>query len=131
MWGYINRILGQPSLIRESSMAKFPWSGVANKVVNYSTAAKAPLSDVVLHPSLQKRIEQLARATSNTKTNLAPFRNMLFYGRPGTGKTLVAKEIARKSVMIFTSSIYFISFQTRNMLISHYSLIHTSDPDNG
>ncbi|KAI3451688.1 hypothetical protein Pfo_008353 [Paulownia fortunei] len=109
MWGYINRILGQPSLIRESSMAKFPWSGVgsraASKVLNYSTAAgaaapaqgKSALGDIVLHPSLQKRIEHLARATSNTKTHQAPFRNMLFYGPPGTGKTMVAREIARKS----------------------------------
>ncbi|KAK6150887.1 hypothetical protein DH2020_015819 [Rehmannia glutinosa] len=109
MWGYVNRILGQPSLIRESSMAKFPWSGVgsraASKLFNYSTAAgavasaqrKSPLGDIVLHPSLQKRIEHLARATSNTKTHQAPFRNMLFYGPPGTGKTMVAREIARKS----------------------------------
>ncbi|KAL0378145.1 UNVERIFIED_CONTAM: ATPase family AAA domain-containing protein 3 [Sesamum radiatum] len=108
MWGYINRILGQPSLIRESSMAKFPWSGLgsrASKVLNFSTAAgasapaqsKSALGDIVLHPSLQKRIEHLARATSNTKTHQAPFRNMLFYGPPGTGKTMVAREIARKS----------------------------------
>ncbi|KAL3813195.1 hypothetical protein ACJIZ3_014463 [Penstemon smallii] len=109
-WGYINRILGQPSLIRESSMAKFPWSGVGtratNKILNYSTAAgaaalaqknKSTLGDIVLHPSLQKRIEHLARATSNTKIHQAPFRNMLFYGPPGTGKTMVAREIARKS----------------------------------
>lgn len=109
MWGYVNRILGQPSLIRESSLAKFPWSGVgsrvANKVLSYSTAAqaataqsKSTLGDVVLHPSLQKRIEHLARATSNTKIHQAPFRNMLFYGPPGTGKTMVAREIARRSV---------------------------------
>ncbi|KAL1555739.1 ATPase family AAA domain-containing protein 3C-like [Salvia divinorum] len=108
MWGYVNRILGQPSLIRESSLAKYPWSGVgsrvANKVLSYSTAAgaaaaqrKSALGDVVLHPSLQKRIEHLARATSNTKIHQAPFRNMLFYGPPGTGKTMVAREIARKS----------------------------------
>ncbi|XP_051140805.1 uncharacterized protein LOC127258146 [Andrographis paniculata] len=108
-WGYINRILGQPSLIRESSIAKFPWSGIGSravsKVLNYSTAAgaaastksKSPLGDVILHPSLQKRIEHLARATSNTKSHQAPFRNMLFYGPPGTGKTMVAREIARKS----------------------------------
>lgn len=107
-WGYINRILGQPSLIRESSMAKFPWSGLvsrgANKVRNFSTGAGANLAesktkfgDIVLHPSLQRRIEHLARATSNTKSHEAPFRNMLFYGPPGTGKTMVAKEIARKS----------------------------------
>lgn len=105
MWGYINRILGQPSLIRESSIAKFPWSGLVsrgvNKVMNYSTAAakqsKPTLGDVVLHPSLQRRVEQLARATANTKSHEAPFRNMLFYGPPGTGKTMVAREIARKS----------------------------------
>lgn len=108
-WGYINRILGQPSLIRESSIAKFPWSGMVsrgtNKVLNYSTAAgggrpgenKTSFGNIILHPSLQRRIEHLARATSNTKSHQAPFRNMLFYGPPGTGKTMVAREIARKS----------------------------------
>ncbi|OVA18738.1 AAA+ ATPase domain [Macleaya cordata] len=108
-WGYINRILGQPSLIRESSIAKYPWSGMVSrgvgKVLNYSTAAggtgptgrKTNFGGIVLHPSLQRRIEQLARATANTKAHQAPFRNMLFYGPPGTGKTMVAKEISRKS----------------------------------
>lgn len=108
-WGYINRILGQPSLIRESSMAKFPGSRIMsqakNKVLNYSTSAREKksvgiqngLGNVILHPSLQRRIVHLARATSNTKAHQAPFRNMLFYGPPGTGKTMVAREIARKS----------------------------------
>ncbi|KAJ8544795.1 hypothetical protein K7X08_017378 [Anisodus acutangulus] len=108
-WGYINRILGQPSLIRESSMSRFPWSGmisqVANKGLKFGTAtglaatqqSKSPLGNIVLHPSLQRRIEHLARATANTKSHQAPFRNMLFYGPPGTGKTMVAREIARKS----------------------------------
>lgn len=108
-WGYINRILGQPSLIRESSMAKFPGSRMMsqakNKVLNYSTLAREKksvgiqngLGNVILHPSLQRRIVHLARATSNTKAHQAPFRNMLFYGPPGTGKTMVAREIARKS----------------------------------
>ncbi|GFY86465.1 AAA-type ATPase family protein [Actinidia rufa] len=95
-WGYINRILGQPSLIRESSIAKFPWSGIvsrgANKLLSHIPAAglvsaesKSKFGNVVLHPSLQRRIEQLARATANTKSHEAPFRNMLFYGPPGTG----------------------------------------------
>ncbi|CAN8257699.1 unnamed protein product [Cochlearia groenlandica] len=108
-WGYINRILGQPSLIRESSMGRFPWTGslsqLKNKVSKFSTSAGAaasaegekPLENVVLHPSLKNRIERLARATANTKSHQAPFRNMMFYGPPGTGKTMVAKEIARKS----------------------------------
>uniref|UniRef100_A0A2P2IQ18 Uncharacterized protein MANES_02G094700 n=2 Tax=Rhizophora mucronata TaxID=61149 RepID=A0A2P2IQ18_RHIMU len=108
-WGYINRILGQPSLIRESSIAKNPLSAVVsqarNRVMKYNTAAgttsplesKNGFKNIVLHPSLQKRIEHLARATANTKSHQAPFRNMLFYGPPGTGKTMVAREIARKS----------------------------------
>ncbi|PHT89018.1 hypothetical protein T459_04131 [Capsicum annuum] len=108
-WGYINRILGQPSLIRESSMSRFPWSGmisqVANKGLKFGTAAglpatgqsKSAFGSIILHPSLQRRIEHLAKATANTKTHQAPFRNMLFYGPPGTGKTMVAREIARKS----------------------------------
>ncbi|KAG5621088.1 hypothetical protein H5410_006306 [Solanum commersonii] len=108
-WGYINRILGQPSLIRESSMSRFPWSGmisqVANKGLKFGTAAgssatgqsKSAFGNIILHPSLQRRIEHLARATANTKSHQAPFRNMLFYGPPGTGKTMVAREIARKS----------------------------------
>ncbi|XP_044470693.1 ATPase family AAA domain-containing protein 3 isoform X2 [Mangifera indica] len=108
-WGYINRILGQPSLIRESSIGKFPWSGLLpqarNKMLSNRTAAGATESvefkkhngGIILHPSLQRRIEHLAKATSNTKIHQAPFRNMMFYGPPGTGKTMVAREIARKS----------------------------------
>lgn len=109
-WGYVNRILGQPSLIRESSIGKFPWSGLLsqamNKVIRNKTSAgtAGPVEaiknngDIILHPSLQRRIQHLAKATSNTKIHQAPFRNMLFYGPPGTGKTMVAREIARKSV---------------------------------
>ncbi|KAF3321537.1 ATPase family AAA domain-containing protein 3-like protein [Carex littledalei] len=107
VWGYVDRILGQPSLIRESSRGKYPWSGFSSRAM--STASKNltkennpgkngnGFGDVILNPSLQKRIQQLAGATANTKAHQAPFRNMLFYGPPGTGKTLAARELARKS----------------------------------
>ncbi|CAE6155887.1 unnamed protein product [Arabidopsis arenosa] len=104
-WGYINRMLGQPSLIRESSMGRFPWASSMSQLKNRISGAaaasaaegKKPLDNVILHTSLKKRIEHLARATANTKSHQAPFRNMMFYGPPGTGKTMVAREIARKS----------------------------------
>lgn len=108
VWGYVDRILGQPSLIRESSRGKYPWSGFSSRAM--STVSKNltkennpgkngnGFGDVILNPSLQKRIQQLAGATANTKAHQAPFRNMLFYGPPGTGKTLAARELARKSV---------------------------------
>ncbi|CAN1359007.1 ATPase family AAA domain-containing protein 3 [Linum perenne] len=105
MWSYVDRVLGQPSLIRESSRGKYPWSGAFKRGLSSlsSGASKRTPSngngfgDVILHPSLQKRIQQLANATANTKSHQAPFRNMLFYGPPGTGKTMAARELARKS----------------------------------
>lgn len=103
----MDRILGQPSLIRESSRGKYPWSGVITR--SMSSLARGSdkgsssnngkgFGDVILHSSLLKRIEQLARATANTKSHQAPYRNVLFYGPPGTGKTMAARELAQKSV---------------------------------
>ncbi|KAK6118482.1 hypothetical protein DH2020_047749 [Rehmannia glutinosa] len=106
IWSYVDRILGQPSLIRESSRGKYPWSGLFSRGMstlsrgaNKSSGSQNGngFGDVILHPSLQKRIQQLANATANTKAHQAPFRNMLFYGPPGTGKTMAARELARKS----------------------------------
>ncbi|KAG7980720.1 hypothetical protein I3843_05G197800 [Carya illinoinensis] len=105
IWSYVDRILGQPSLIRESSRGKYPWSGLFSRAMSTLSRGvdKGSLKngngfgDVILHPSLKKRIEQLAGATANTKSHQAPFRNMLFYGPPGTGKTMAARELARKS----------------------------------
>ncbi|CAB4302187.1 unnamed protein product [Prunus armeniaca] len=105
IWSYVDRILGQPSLIRESSKGKYPWSGLFSRSIGtlsrggnkgHTKDGKA-FGDVILHPSLQRRIEHLANATTNTKSHQAPFRNMLFYGPPGTGKTMAAREMARKS----------------------------------
>ena len=109
----MDRILGQPSLIRESSRGKYPWSGSVSRALSTLRGKGSAIKngkgfgDVILHPSLQKRIEHLAKATANTKSHQAPFRNMLFYGPPGTGKTMVARELARKSVCI----IFYICFK--------------------
>ncbi|NP_001333796.1 AAA-type ATPase family protein [Solanum lycopersicum] len=104
VWSYVDRILGQPSLIRESSRGKYPWSGFFSRAMSTlkganggSAKSEKGFGDVILHPSLEKRIQQLANATANTKSHQAPFRNMLFYGPPGTGKTMVARELARRS----------------------------------
>ena len=107
IWSYVDRILGQPSLIRESSRGKYPWSGLFSRRMSIlsrgadrgsSLTNGEGFGEVILHPSLQKRIKQLSSATANTKSHQAPFRNMLFYGPPGTGKTMAARELAKKSV---------------------------------
>lgn len=100
----MDRILGQPSLIRESSRGKYPWSGFFKRAMSSfsrggsASQAEKGLEDVVLNPSLKKRVSQLVRTMTYTKAHQAPFRNVLFHGPPGTGKTLVAREIARSSV---------------------------------
>ncbi|KAG4973574.1 hypothetical protein JHK87_030395 [Glycine soja] len=90
----------------QSSRGKYPWSGMFSRTMSSLSRHTNPGSalkngngfgDVILHPSLQKRIQQLSSATANTKAHQAPFRNMLFYGPPGTGKTMAARELARKS----------------------------------
>lgn len=116
LWSYVDRILGQPSLIRESSRGKYPWSGLFSRGLStlsrnnkVSALNKGNgFGDVILNPSLQKRIQQLASATANTKSHQAPFRNMLFYGPPGTGKTMAARELARKSVLSLSLSLAYI-----------------------
>ncbi|XP_030533070.1 ATPase family AAA domain-containing protein 3 [Rhodamnia argentea] len=106
IWSYVDRILGQPSLIRESSRGKYPWSGVIPRSMRSlahvsdkgsSSNNRKGFGDVILNSSLDKRIQQLASATANTKSHQAPYRNVLFYGPPGTGKTMAARELAQKS----------------------------------
>ncbi|XP_002982368.2 ATPase family AAA domain-containing protein 3-B [Selaginella moellendorffii] len=104
LWGYVDRILGQPSLVRESSRGKYPWSGLFSRktVMPWAKTPADPKSsngfgEVILPPTLHQRIRQLAFATANTKEHQAPFRNIIFYGPPGTGKTMAAKQLARHS----------------------------------
>jgi ATPase family AAA domain-containing protein 3A/B len=110
---YLERVLGQPSLVRETSR-RSPWQrlfGTAAQPPPLAAAAEAssaaggaggaagavPLGDVILEQSLAHRVRGLAAATAATRQHGAPFRNMMFYGPPGTGKTLAAKRLARYS----------------------------------
>ncbi|GAB4826415.1 hypothetical protein Ancab_009280 [Ancistrocladus abbreviatus] len=95
IWSYVDRILGQPSLIRESSRGKSPWSGLFSRVMSkLSHCSNNGFASKNGNGFGDKRIEQLAAATTNTKAHQAPFQNMLFYGPPRTGKTMAPRELA-------------------------------------
>jgi len=99
--GYVQARLGKPSLVRDTSrtplfeVAKHPVQTIKKKMEKPQEA----LSGIVLAPDLESRLRDVALATKNTKLNKGMYRNLLFHGPPGTGKTMFAKKLAMHSNM--------------------------------
>ncbi|XP_029287139.1 ATPase family AAA domain containing 3 [Cottoperca gobio] len=98
---YIEARLGKPSLVRETS--RFTVAEAIKHPVKMAKRLKSKPQDalegVVLSPSLEERVRDIAIATRNTRQNHGLYRNILMYGPPGTGKTLFAKKLAVHSGM--------------------------------
>ncbi|KAF7208720.1 ATPase family AAA domain containing 3 [Nothobranchius furzeri] len=98
---YIEARLGKPSLVRETS--RFTVAEAIKHPVKTARRLKSKPQDalegVVLNPSLEERVRDIAIATRNTRQNNGLYRNILMYGPPGTGKTLFAKKLAMHSGM--------------------------------
>ena len=94
--GYMAARLGKPSLVRDTSRFS-AFETVKNPITTVKKFQKKPqdaLSGVILSPTLETRLRDVAIATKNTKLNGGLYRNLLFYGPPGTGKTMFAKKLA-------------------------------------
>lgn len=96
----VEKRLMTPALVRETSRSSKHFS-LAKRFQRWRGVKEegSDFSDVVLREGIAERVDRLAIATRNTRTNVAPYRHMLFYGPPGTGKTMVAKRLARSSGM--------------------------------
>uniref|UniRef100_A0A8C8ZKN6 ATPase family AAA domain containing 3A n=1 Tax=Prolemur simus TaxID=1328070 RepID=A0A8C8ZKN6_PROSS len=98
---FLEARLGKPSLVRETSRItvlealRHPVQ-VSRRLLSRPQDA---LEGVVLSPSLEARVRDIAIATRNTRKNKSLYRNILMYGPPGTGKTLFAKKLALHSGM--------------------------------
>ncbi|KAF7693522.1 hypothetical protein HF521_008838 [Silurus meridionalis] len=98
---YIEARLGKPSLVRETSRITVT-EAIKHPVKMTRRMMSKPqdaLKGVVLSPSLEERVRDIAIATRNTRQNRGLYRNILMYGPPGTGKTLFAKKLAMHSGM--------------------------------
>ncbi|TMS35462.1 hypothetical protein L596_002860 [Steinernema carpocapsae] len=96
---YVEARLGKPSLVRDTSRIT-PIETLKHPIKTAQQLFKTsgdPLKGVILSPSLESRLRDVAITTKNTKRNHGLFRNVLFYGPPGTGKTLFAKSLAQHS----------------------------------
>lgn len=105
---FIHLILGKPTLVNETSRFSL-LEAVKHPILTVQRAAaslKKPsdaLAGVVLSPTLENRLRDIAIATKNTKMNKGFYRNLLMYGPPGTGKTLFSKvsTVLKKIVHVF------------------------------
>lgn len=78
--------IGKPSLVRDTSRLNFTdmvaHPITATRRLYLSRKPQDSLQGVILRPSLEERLRDVAIATRNTKKNKGFYRNVLFYGPP-------------------------------------------------
>jgi ATPase family AAA domain-containing protein 3A/B len=90
----------KPKLIRETSRIsisqfyKYPYVYYKR---NFANKGKDIMDGIILKEDLDKQLRVISNSVINRKKHYAPFRNLLFFGSPGTGKTLFAKKLAHTS----------------------------------
>jgi AAA+ superfamily predicted ATPase len=89
---YVEARLGKPKLVKESSRLSF--FEEAKNAITGKQPRKARMNDIKVDPVINEKLKRIAYTAKNAYSNGDPMMNVLFYGPPGVGKTMYAKELA-------------------------------------
>lgn len=125
-YNYIESLMGQPVLVRESNRL-----GFKNTLKNFwlhkilgKPIIEQNLEEIILNPELKATLSNFAYDTKVTHSNGFKFRNAIFFGVPGTGKTMFAKRLAKYCNMDYAilSGADFAQFEHKNAVQEMHKL---------